>query len=162
MNPGVREKVEGGSTGMKIGTVAARAGVTAGTIRFWEYQRLLPGPTRTASGYRDYAPEVVDRLVFIASAKAAGLSLDQIRQVLEIGDAGQPPCGHVSELIAARLAEVESRIAELEATRTHLRTLSDRAAAQDPACCEGYCSIIVPPPARLNGHAGIERDGRSA
>jgi DNA-binding transcriptional MerR regulator len=133
---------------MKIGTVAARAGVTPGTIRFWEYQRLLPDPTRTASGYRDYAPEVVDRLVFIASAKAAGFSLDQIRQVLDIGDAGQPPCEHVAQLIAERLAEVESRIAELEATRAHLRALTERAATQDPATCEGYCAIIVPPNGR--------------
>ena len=132
---------------MNIGTVAARAGVTAGTIRFWEYQRLLPDPIRTASGYRDYAPDVVDRLLFIANAKAAGFSLDQIRQVLDIGDAGKPTCEHVAQLIAARLAEVESRIAELDATRAHLCALADRAAAQDPASCEGYCAIIVPPPA---------------
>jgi len=132
---------------MRIGTIAARAGVTAGTIRFWEEQRLLPGPARTASGYRDYAPEVVDRLAFIAGAKAAGLSLDQIRQVLDIGDAGQPTCEHIGQLIATRLAEVESRIAELEAMRAHLRSLAERAAAQDPADCEGYCTIIVPPPA---------------
>ena len=130
---------------MRIGTIAARAGVTAGTIRFWEYQRLLPDPSRTASGYREYGPELVDRLLFIANAKAAGFSLDQIREVLDIGDAGQPTCAHVGQLIAARLAEVESRIAELEATRAHLRALAERAAAQDPASCEGYCSIIVPP-----------------
>jgi DNA-binding transcriptional MerR regulator len=147
---------------MRIGTVAARAGVTAATIRFWEYQRLLPDPSRTASGYRDYAPELVDRLVFIANAKAAGFSLDQIRQVLEIGDTGRPTCEHVGQLIAARLAEVESRIAELEATRAHLSALAERAAAQDPASCEGYCSIIVPPPdtplaRRHDDHGGSRR-----
>ena len=130
---------------MRIGTIAARAGVPAGTIRFWEYQRLLPEPARTVSGYRDYEPAVVDRLAFIASAKAAGFTLEQIRQVLRVGDAGQPVCEHVARLIDTRLAEVEARIAELEATRAHLRMLAERAAAQDPATCTGYCAIIVPP-----------------
>jgi DNA-binding transcriptional MerR regulator len=147
INLGASYKVKLRELQMKIGTIAARAGVTAGTIRFWEYQRLLPDATRTVSGYRDYEPEVVDRLVFIANAKAAGFSLDQIRQVLDIGDSGLPTCEHVGQLIAARLAEVDARIAELEATRAHMRALADRAAAQDPADCEGYCSIIVPPPA---------------
>jgi len=131
---------------MRIGTVAARAGVAAGTIRFWEDRRLLRDPARTAGGYRDYGPEVVDRLVFIASAKAAGFSLDQIREVLDISDAGQKPCEHVGTLIDARLGEVEARIAELEATREHLRALARRAAERDPASCEGYCDIIAPHP----------------
>jgi DNA-binding transcriptional MerR regulator len=130
---------------MRIGRIAARAGVSAGTIRFWEDQRLLPEPARTTSGYREYEPEVVDRLVFIGRAKAAGFTLDQIRQVLDVGDTGQPACEHVGQLIDARLAEVEARIAELEATRAHLRALARRAAAQDPASCEGYCAIIVAP-----------------
>ena len=130
---------------MRIGTIAARAGVPAGTIRFWEYQRLLPEPARTASGYRDYAPAIVDRLAFIASAKAAGFTLEQIRQVLDIGDAGRPVCEHVAQLVDMRLAEIEARIAELAAARAHLRTLALRAAAQDPATCTGYCAIIVPP-----------------
>jgi DNA-binding transcriptional MerR regulator len=133
---------------MRIGTIAARIGVSAGTIRFWEDQRLLPDPARTAGGYRDYGSEAVDRLVFIASAKAAGFTLDQIREVLDISDAGQPACEHVGTLIDARLAEVEARIAELEVTREHLRALARRAAEQDPASCEGYCDIILPPPAK--------------
>jgi DNA-binding transcriptional MerR regulator len=130
---------------MRIGETAARAGVPAKTIRFWEDQHLLPEPTRTSSGYRDYEPDVIERLTFIRHAQAAGFALDQIRQVLDIGDAGNPSCEHVAQLIRARLAEVEIHIADLEATRTHLLALADRAAAQDPADCRGYCSILVPP-----------------
>ena len=127
---------------MRIGDVAARAGVPAKTIRFWEAQDLLPSPARTPAGYRDYDPVILDRLAFIRQAQAAGLTLEHIRQVLAIRDGGQPPCQHVAGLIARRLAEVQARLAELTRARDQLVTLADRAAAQDPADCRGYCSII--------------------
>src|SRR6516164_4946329 len=129
--------------GMRIGEAAGEAGVTAKTVRFWEDQRLLPPPARTPAGYRDYGPAVLERLAFIRHAQAAGLTLDAIRQVLEVRDGGQPPCVHVTGLIAQRLAEVEARLAELARTRDQLAALAGRAAAQDPADCRGYCSIIA-------------------
>jgi DNA-binding transcriptional MerR regulator len=128
---------------MKIGEVASRSGVPAKTIRFWEEQHLLPAPARTAAGYRDYDLAILDRLVFIRHAQAAGLTLEQIRQVLDIRDGGQPPCTHVAGLIARRLAEVETRLAELSRARDQLAALAVLAAAQDPADCRGYCSIIA-------------------
>ena len=128
---------------MKIGEVAERSGVPAKTIRFWEDQRLLPAPARTAVGYREFDPAVLERLAFIRHAQAAGLTLEHIRQVLDIRDEGQPPCVHVAGLIARRLAEVEARLAELARARDQLAALAARAAAQDPADCYGYCSIIA-------------------
>ena len=128
---------------MQIGEVAGRSGVPAKTIRFWEDQHLLPAPARTPAGYRDYDPGVLERLAFIRHAQAAGLTLDAIRQVLDIRDGGQPPCVHVADLIARRLGEVEARLAELTRARDQLAALGRRAAAQDPADCRGYCSIIA-------------------
>jgi DNA-binding transcriptional MerR regulator len=127
---------------MRIGQIAEKAGVSAKTIRFWEAEGLLPPPGRTPAGYRDYGPAVLDRLGFIRHAQAAGFTLAAIRQVLEIRDDGQPPCVHVTELIGRRLAEVDARLAELTRTRDQLVVLAARAAAQDPADCLGYCSII--------------------
>ena len=128
---------------MKIGEVAGQSGVPAKTIRFWEDQRLLPAPARSPAGYRDYDPAIIERLAFIRHAQAAGLTLDAIRQVLDIRDGGQPPCVHVTGLIARRLAEVQARLAELTRARDQLAALAGRAAAQDPADCRGYCSIIA-------------------
>lgn len=128
---------------MRIGELAAKTGVTAKTIRFWESTGLLADPTRTPSGYRDYGPESADRLEFIRRAQASGLSLGQIRQILEIGDSGDAPCEHVGRVVADRMAEVDSRIAELADTRRHLQALARRAAAQDPTDCRGYCAIIT-------------------
>lgn len=128
---------------MRIGEVADRTGIPAKTIRFWEDQHLLPPPARTPAGYRDYDPAILERLAFIRHAQAAGLTLEHIRQVLDIRDGGQPPCIHVTSLIARRLGEVEARLAELTRTRDQLAALAVRAAAQDPADCRGYCSIIA-------------------
>lgn len=128
---------------MRIGELAGRSGVPAKTIRYWEERGVLPEADRTASGYRHYGPGTLGRIEFIRRAQAAGFTLDQIRQVLDIGDDGRPPCAHVAALIDRRLADVEARIAELRATRRHLRRLARRAAAQDPDGCEGYCSIIT-------------------
>jgi DNA-binding transcriptional MerR regulator len=128
---------------MKIGEIANQAGVPAKTIRFWEDQHLVPEPARTPTGYRNYDPEILERLTFIRHAQAAGLTLEQIRQVLDIRGDGDAPCVHVTAIVTERLAEVESRISELTRTRDQLVDLAERAAAQDPADCHGYCSIIT-------------------
>lgn len=130
---------------MLIGELARRAGTTAKTLRFYEDEGLLPEPARTSSGYRDYPPDARDRVAFIRDAQAAGLTLRQIGQILDIRDSGAPPCEHVGELIDHRLADVARRIAELEQTRTHLEELARRTSELDPADCGGYCDIIQQP-----------------
>jgi hypothetical protein len=50
---------------------------------------------------------------------------------------------HVAGLIARRLGEVEARLAELSRAQDQLLILAGRAAAQDPADCRGYCSILA-------------------
>lgn len=127
---------------MRIGELAERTGATAKTIRYWEGEGLVPEPARTPSGYRDYDRSAVERIGFIRQAQTAGLVLSQIRQILEVRDDGTAPCEHVAEAVDRRLAEVEARIEELQATRAQLRRLAARAAVQDPLTCTGICSII--------------------
>jgi DNA-binding transcriptional MerR regulator len=112
---------------MKIGDVADVTGVTAKTIRFYEEAGLLPAPARTSSGYRDYDPEVVERLRFIHRGQAAGLTLAQVRQILAVHDRGDQPCGHVRDILETRLEQVHAQLAELTLLEGHLRTLLERA-----------------------------------
>jgi MerR family copper efflux transcriptional regulator len=63
---------------MRVSELAAACGATAKTIRFYEQAGLLPAPTRTAGGYRDYPPEAATRLAFIRHARSAGLTLAEI------------------------------------------------------------------------------------
>jgi DNA-binding transcriptional MerR regulator len=120
---------------MRIGELAAATGVAAKTLRFYEDQGLLPEPERTPAGYRDYPSEIADRVGFIRHAQAAGLTLRQIREILDVRDGGHAPCRHVANLVAQRLADVEARLRELHDTKAHLQALQQRLADLDPADC---------------------------
>jgi DNA-binding transcriptional MerR regulator len=130
---------------MRIGVLAAQAGLSTKTIRFYEDAGLLPGPLRTPAGYRDYPAETAGRLAFIRDAQTAGLTLAEIRGILAIRDGGQAPCQHVTSLIDQHLAQVEHRLAELAHAMSALRALKRRAARTDPAHCasEHVCTILT-------------------
>lgn len=130
---------------MRIGALAAATGTTTKTLRFYEQAGLLEAPPRTPGGYRDYPAHAPGRVGFVRSAQAAGLSLAEIRDVLAIRDGGQAPCAHVTALLDQHLADVERRIAELDATRAMLRELNRTASTTDPAsCAEGdICRILT-------------------
>lgn len=96
-----------------IGTLARRAQVPIKTIRYYEDVGLLPKPARTASGYRLYEPAIVDRLQFIKKAQSLGLRLHDIKDIMELADRGRCPCGHVQQVLRARLQELRRKIRDL-------------------------------------------------
>jgi DNA-binding transcriptional MerR regulator len=129
---------------MRIGEVAGEAGVSTKTLRFYEERGLLPPPSRTASGYRDYQPDVVERLAFIRDAQGAGLTLEEITGVLALKDAGARTCEHTAALLRDHLAEVDRKLHCLQETRARLAELAERAGALDPAECVDpqRCQVI--------------------
>lgn len=120
---------------MRIGELAAATGSTAKTLRFYEERGLLPETDRTASGYRDYGAEAVARIDFIHRGQAAGLSLAQIRQVLDIRDGGHAPCEHVRDLLDQRLADIDTQLRQLTTLRTTIAQLRDEATTVEPETC---------------------------
>lgn len=96
-----------------ISALARQAGVPIKTIRYYEEISLLPKPPRTPAGYRLYAPETADRLLFIKKAQNLGLRLDEIKAILELADRRRCPCGHVQTLLKKRLVELRQKIADL-------------------------------------------------
>jgi DNA-binding transcriptional MerR regulator len=69
---------------MQIGDFARAAGVNIQTVRFYERQRLLRPPLRTASGYRNYQQSDLERLSFIRRNHEIGFTLAEIKQLLEL------------------------------------------------------------------------------
>lgn len=120
---------------MRIGELAAKADTTTKTLRFYEEQGLLPPSDRTPAGYRDYTSDAVARIDFIHRGQAAGLTLAQIRQIVEIREAGHAPCEHVRDLLDARLSDIERQIAQLAALRDTIAELRENAAHPDPDSC---------------------------
>lgn len=108
---------------MRIGQLAERVGVNTKTIRYYESIELLPQPARTASGYRIYGADDEARLVFIKTAQHLGLSLDEIREVLALREAGTAPCEHVRAIVREQIGAISQRIAELRRLQKQLRAL---------------------------------------
>ena len=121
---------------LTIGGLASAGGVGVETIRFYQRRGLIETPTRE-SGIRRYGNDDLRRLRFIRQAKAAGFTLEEIRELLAL-DAGEDR-GRARELASARIAELDSRIAELEQARDSLRRL----AAECGGGGKGPCPILA-------------------
>ncbi|QIK78202.1 MerR family transcriptional regulator [Sphingomonas piscis] len=117
---------------LTIGKLAAAGGVGVETIRFYQRRGLLPQPTRDG-GIRRYGHEEVRRLRFIRQAQAAGFTLEQIRELLEL-DAGSDRA-RAHQLASERIAALDERIAELQAVRNSLKRLAHECGNGAPGPC---------------------------
>jgi MerR family transcriptional regulator, redox-sensitive transcriptional activator SoxR len=106
-------------TQMRIGQVAERAGVRVSLLRYYEDIGLLPAPRRV-SGQRRYDESVLRRLAVIDVAQRAGLSLDEIRELLDHGN--DPMSERLRELAERRLPEIDALIDRAERVRSWLET----------------------------------------
>jgi DNA-binding transcriptional MerR regulator len=104
---------------------------------------LLRPPERTTGGYRIYDEAAEERLRFIKGAQRMDLQLADIKELLDIRDRGQCPCGHTRELVRKRLAQVEGEIARLGEVRKLLLDLNRRSLeCVDGPAEEWRCSVI--------------------
>jgi MerR family Zn(II)-responsive transcriptional regulator of zntA len=126
---------------LRIGELAAELGLNPKTIRYYEQIGLLPAVPRTESGYRLYGAADIERLRFIGKAKAVGLSLEEIGEILALRREGRAPCEHVLELLNRKLAAVDRQLRALRDFRRELLGLREEAArtATAEAC---VCGII--------------------
>jgi MerR family mercuric resistance operon transcriptional regulator len=139
---------------MLIGELGDAVRLPSQTIRFYERQRLLPPPSRAANGYRTYDESSITRVTFIRAAQAAGLTIAEIRSIIDLREDGHIPCTHVNHLIHGKLTDVQKRIGELATLQTELEQLLDRSQRLDPADCSDadICHILSGDhkPARVN------------
>ncbi len=112
---------------MKIGELARATGLNTRTIRFYEQEGLLPDPHRTSSGYRVYGPEDLELLEFIRKAKRIGLSLEEIRSILQLHDRQEPTCSHVRSLLEEKLAQLDRVLEDLQKFREEIVKLRNEA-----------------------------------
>lgn len=111
------------SRGLRIGEVAARAGVGVQTLRYYERRGLLAEPRRTASGYRLYPNEAVRVVRFIKRAQGIGFSLSEIERLLELRDDRVSSCEDVRELALAKIGVVEQKVRQLTGLKKALLRL---------------------------------------
>ena len=126
---------------MTIAGLAREGGVGVETVRFYQRRGLLDEPARSGGagiggGVRRYDAQHVRRLCFIRSAQAAGFTLEEIGELVDL-DATEDRA-RARHLATTRLEALDRKITELERARDALRKLA-RACGESSA---GPCPII--------------------
>lgn len=104
---------------MRIGELAAQAGLSKDTVRFYEKIGLIEG-RRLGNGYRDFPPETIAWLQYVRTAQALGFSLAQVaRHGAGLRNAPDPAQA-LSALLQEKLELVDARLAELTALRAEI------------------------------------------
>src|SRR3954452_23341515 len=119
-----------------IGGLAKAAGVGVETVRYYQRRGLLAEPARPSGEIRRYGAEDLKRLRFIRSAQAAGFTLNEIKELVDL-DASDDRA-RARELAKARVAAIDAQIA-------HLREARDALAGLATACANkrgGPCPIL--------------------
>ena len=107
---------------MPIGEVARRADLRPSAIRYYESIGLLPPPERVA-GHRRYTPDTLRTLSVIATAQRAGLSLDEIRELL--GSNGGAVSDRLRGIADRKLPEVDALIEQAQLVKAWLEAASE-------------------------------------
>lgn len=138
-----------GRGGWFIGQLGRRVGLSPQAIRYYERLGLVGPPRRTAARYRVYSQEDAARLRFIRQAQRLGLSLGEIKELVDLRAAGRAPCGRLKAMVRRRLEDLDRRIRELEALRAELnRWMKDRerlTLAGSPGAVCGLVAGDAPP-----------------
>ncbi len=121
---------------LTIGKLARKAGVNVETVRYYQRVGLLELPERPAAGFRGYSDEVFERIVFIRRAKELGFSLQEIRELLELGEGH---CADVRLRAEHKRAAIREKIADLRAMS---RTLDELIAACKAGADSAECPLI--------------------
>ncbi|MBM3506294.1 MAG: Cu(I)-responsive transcriptional regulator [Alphaproteobacteria bacterium] len=108
---------------MYIGQAAARSGVPAKTIRYYESVGLLAEASRTPNGYRDYNEADVETLRFVSRARALGFSVSQVGELLGLYRDRQRASSDVRTIAQSRISDIDRKLAELQGMRATLEKL---------------------------------------
>ena len=115
---------------LTIGAVARRVGVRNSAVRYYEARGLLRPAARLPNGYRIYDEDAINLLNFVRRAQTLGITLKEVRRLLELSRRGQRPCAEVKELARQHLADLDLKIRELKLLRKQLELLLRRTSRQ--------------------------------
>jgi DNA-binding transcriptional MerR regulator len=152
---------------MRIGELSAKAGVNVQTIRFYERERLLRKPVRTASGYRTFEEADLERVRFIKDSQQLGFSLKEIKELLEIHESAksfaESPQTKSREwekafrIARERLELIDQKIEFLKVLKRPLAAVLEPSGAEKAMVCPA--SLMVRPAAG-DARLPVRRDGR--
>jgi MerR family transcriptional regulator, Zn(II)-responsive regulator of zntA len=99
---------------MIVSELAKRAGVTAETVRYYTRSGLLKPKQQSKNGYHNYSDNDLARLIFVRKARVLGFGLNEIAEILQMGEHGHSPCPRVREILDERLQDTRQKLKELK------------------------------------------------
>lgn len=121
------------------GEVAHAAQVNIETLRYYERRGVIPTPGRSQSNYRKYPAETVPRVRFIKHAQDLGFTLEDIKALLALRATRGAKAEQVRSQAAAKVADIDLRIADLQRMRAALAHLVSECSGDGPA---SGCTIL--------------------
>lgn len=128
--------------GLRIGDVARSAGVNVQTLRYYERRGLVVAAMRRHTGQRQYIAADIDRVRLIKAAQRLGFTLEEIGEMLDLS-AHRRGTGELRARAAAKIDEIDGRIAQLAAMRS---ALTDVMAANCDSLTDCSCGLACPLP----------------
>jgi DNA-binding transcriptional MerR regulator len=131
----------GHSSMLRAGQVADAAAVNRETLRYYERRGLLAEPVRSPGGHRLYPPEAVTVLRVIKAAQRLGFTLDEVADLLRMGQHrhGKKLDAGLQAQARTKLVEIEARIEDLRIIRSNLLTALDAGCDDLNACATAEC-----------------------
>ncbi len=133
-----------------IGDLSRRTGVKVPTIRYYEQMGLLEAPERSEGNQLRFGKPELERLAFIRHARDLGLTIDSIRQLIDLSGHPDRPCGDTDRIAKEQLGAVRERIVRLRRLEKELERIA--------TCCTGEtvgdCYVIR----ALSDHALCDGD----
>ncbi len=108
---------------ISIGEMSRRTDVKVPTIRYYEQMGLIAAPERSKGNQRRYSGNELQRLSFIRHARDLGLTIDAIRELLELSERPNEPCAFADEIAAQHLSSVRAKIGQLKKLEKELNRI---------------------------------------
>ncbi|MCF6344338.1 MAG: helix-turn-helix domain-containing protein [Devosiaceae bacterium] len=122
-----------------IGELSKQTGVKIPTIRYYEEMGLIEKPHRTSGNQRQYEREGLERLSFIKHARDLGLSIEDIRELVDLSSSPEKSCKQAHEIAHHHLQFIKAKISKLRKLEKELK----RIALLDDEGHVGKCKIIA-------------------
>ena len=112
-----------------IGDLSRRTGVKVPTIRYYEQMGLLEAPERSEGNQRRFGKKELERLAFIRHARDLGITIESIRELIDLSGHAEKPCADADRIAREQLQSVRARIAQLRRLEKELERIA--------TCCTG-------------------------
>jgi len=120
---------------ISIGEMSRRSNVKVPTIRFYEQKGLISAPERSEGNQRRYSIVELQRLSFIRHARDLGLTIDAIRELIELSDRPEESCAFADEIAAQHLESIQDKISQLKKLEKELQRIVSGCEGDDVKNC---------------------------